>query len=98
MDNSFLAENFIFSQMIKKSDFLTQIKYWRDKNGREVDFIIEKEGRIDAYEVKCKRNLSKKDLFNIIYFKNTYKKANVFLININEINLSINSLQYFEVI
>ena len=58
---------------------------------------MEREGRVDVYEVKCKKSVGRKELFNILYFKNTYKKSNVFLVNMNKVNLNINSLQYFDI-
>ncbi|MCM8831836.1 MAG: ATP-binding protein [Candidatus Omnitrophica bacterium] len=100
VDNSFLIENYIFSELIKKSDFLTQIKFWRDKNGREVDFIIERENQIEAYEVKYKSTIKMKDLANLLYFKKIYKKAKLFLFNIVKPEIKIKnltSLFYFEI-
>ncbi|MDI6735481.1 MAG: ATP-binding protein [bacterium] len=82
MDNGFLSENFIFSQLQKKKDYWTEIKYWRDKNGREVDFIVQKDKELMAYEVKSKTNIKRKDLANLFYFKNLYKEAQLFLVNI----------------
>jgi len=100
VDNSFLIENFLFSQFIKKSDFLTQIKFWRDKNKREIDFVVEKEGKLAAYEVKYKNEIKRKNLSNLLYFKNTYKKAKIFLYNITKPKFrlkNLNTLNYFEV-
>ncbi len=44
-----LHENFIFLELIKK-DY--EVKYWRTKAKAEVDFVIEKEGKIYPIEVK----------------------------------------------
>jgi hypothetical protein len=99
-DAPFLLENFLFSQLIKKSDFLTQIKFWRDKNGREVDFVVEKEGVINAYEVKYKKEIKKKDLSYLFYFKNLYKNAKIYLFNITKPKTEfkeVKFISYFEV-
>ncbi len=48
-DIGFIKENFIFSELIKKS---IEPKYWRTNNGAEVDFIIEKGFSIYPLEVK----------------------------------------------
>lgn len=94
MDNGFIGENFIFSQIQKKKDYWTEIKYWRDKNGREVDFIVEKDKQLMAYEVKCKTNIKRKDLAHLLFFKNLYKEAQLFLINIEAVeDLEVNNLK-----
>lgn len=94
MDNAFLFENFIFSQLQKKKDYWTEIKYWRDKNGREVDFIVEKDRELMAYEVKCKTYIKRKDLSNLLFFKNLYKEAQLFLVNIEPVeDLGVDNLK-----
>lgn len=55
-DQGALNENFIASELIKKE---TELKYWRTKAGAEVDFIIEKEGKIIPIEVKSNLKNSK---------------------------------------
>jgi len=100
-DNGFLGENLFFSQMEKKKDYFTTIKYWRDKNGREVDFILEESGSLKAYEVKCKTNIKRKDLSNLFFFKSLYKDAQISLVNIEptqDLRLKdLTSYSYFEV-
>ena len=93
-DNSFLIENFLFCQFIKKDDYLTQIKFWRDKNGREVDFILEREKKLTAYEVKYKKIIKRQELTNLLYFKETYGNAQINIVNENRPNLEINDLHY----
>src|SRR3989338_1598496 len=48
-DKGFLLENFIASYVLDKDQ---KVKFWRTKNKAEVDFILEKEGRIYALETK----------------------------------------------
>lgn len=52
-DKGDLYENFVASELVKKGE---EIKYWRTKSKAEVDFIIEKEGKLLPIEVKS--NLS----------------------------------------
>ncbi|MCK4339141.1 MAG: DUF4143 domain-containing protein, partial [Candidatus Cloacimonetes bacterium] len=51
-DREELLENYILTQLIKKSDILTKIHYWRTKSKQEIDFIIQKENKLHAIEVK----------------------------------------------
>ena len=48
-DKGVLYENFVASELIKNN---LDIKYWRTKAKAEVDFIIEKNGKIIPIEVK----------------------------------------------
>jgi len=53
-DHGALVENFVYCEMCKSlSPLLDDIRYWRSKAGAEVDFVIERDGRIDAVEVKA---------------------------------------------
>ena len=53
-DHGALAENFVFGEICKSlGPVLDDIRYWRSKSGAEVDLIIERQGRIDAVEVKA---------------------------------------------
>ena len=53
-DHGALAENFVFSEICKSlGPVLDDIRYWRSKSGAEVDLVIERQGRIDAVEVKA---------------------------------------------
>jgi len=56
-DKGRLYENFIASEIAKKE---LNLKYWRTKSKAEVDFIIEKEGKIIPVEIKS--NLKKQKL------------------------------------
>lgn len=100
-DSAFLGENFFFSQLEKKRDYFTRVKYWRDKNGREVDFILEENGRLKAYEIKCKINIKRKDLSNLLFFGRLYKDARLFLVNLTPLGglriEGVESYSYFEI-
>ncbi len=76
-DRGELLENFVFSQLLKKADPLTKINYWRTKNKQEIDFILQKENKLFALEVKwndgSKQNLKK--------FKQVYPEADIYLVS-----------------
>jgi len=80
-DRSYLAENFVFNQLLKKKNDLSEIKYWRDKNGREIDFIVEEEQKLNAYEIKCKKRITSSDYSHLLFFKNEYTHAKLHLLN-----------------
>lgn len=99
-DQGFLIENFIFSQLQKKSDFLTEIKYWRDKNNREIDFIVEREDKLFAYEVKFRNTITPKMMANLLYFQKWYPNVKSYLINIQKPMLKIETIkemEYFQI-
>ncbi|HMA77357.1 MAG TPA: ATP-binding protein [Candidatus Krumholzibacteriaceae bacterium] len=101
-DNSFLLENYFFSQIIKKISWDTEIKYWRDKNEREVDFIIQKGNKINAYEIKNRKMIKKRDLSNLLFFKKSYTESKIYLLNFyfdtRLLNLNdLGLLRYYEI-
>jgi len=49
-DAGFLLENFIFSELVKAE--MDDIRYWRTKDGAEVDFIVHKKGMDVPIEIK----------------------------------------------
>jgi predicted AAA+ superfamily ATPase len=53
-DHGALVENLVFSELAKLTNpLLHTIRYWRSKAGAEVDFVLEHQGRILAFEVKA---------------------------------------------
>jgi len=48
-DKGALYENFVATELIKKQ---YELKYWRTKSKAEVDFVIEKNGKITPIEIK----------------------------------------------
>ena len=76
-DRGELLENYILTQLIKKSDILTKIHYWRTKSKQEIDFIIQKENKLHAIEVKWSRGPT----YNLKRFKKTYPKADIYTIS-----------------
>ena len=61
-DRGLIFENFSFSELLKtgsQETFAPQIRFWRTRTGAEIDFVTEKDGKINAYECKwSKENVS----------------------------------------
>jgi len=81
-DAGFLFESFILAEIIKSGQ--KKINFWQDKNMREVDFVIEKEGKIIPIEVKFKKKLKSEDFYGINAFLNSHKQIKTaFLLNLD---------------
>jgi len=64
-----IFETFVFNELCKQKSFLTdttQIYYYRTLDKKEIDFIIERNGKIVAIEVKFAKSVSKSDFKHII--------------------------------
>lgn len=85
-DAGFLFENFVFSEMIKKGVEMTGLKFWGDKNQREVDLIIDSPSRLIALEIKYKEKIKDTDFSGLRAFENMYghRQPSLFLVNIGE--------------
>lgn len=51
--------------------------HWRTAGGAEVDFVLEKAGKLYPIEIKCKTNITKGDLSGIKAFRETYQSNGV---------------------
>ena len=57
-----LWENFMVSEFYKKNAYLKlfqQLYFWRNYNGQEIDLVIEKDGNLQAFEFKWKKDSGK---------------------------------------
>lgn len=57
-----LWENFMVSEFFKKNSYLKlfqQMHFWRNYNGQEIDLIFEKNGKLEAFEFKWKKQNGK---------------------------------------
>ena len=52
-DAGALAEGWVFGELLKNLGLLDTIRYWRTRNGSEVDFVVERPGQRIAIEVKA---------------------------------------------
>lgn len=72
-----LFESFIYNQLsasMKAHDLEFRISTFRTEHGAEVDFIVEKDGRVFALEVKASRNVGATDLRGFESFRSFYGK------------------------
>ncbi len=72
-DSGFLFEGFVLSELIKSGT--DRIKYWQDKNKREVDLIIDKVSEQIPIEVKYKGVIKSNDFSGLIAYKKQYTKT-----------------------
>ena len=57
-----LWENFMVSELYKKNSYLKlfqQMYFWRNYNGQEIDLLFEKNGQLEAFEFKWKKQQGK---------------------------------------
>ena len=62
-----------------------QIKYWRDKKGHEVDFVINKRGREEPIAIECKWSAKDFDSKNLSKFRHYYPNGESYVVA-NDIN------------
>lgn len=55
-----------------------RIHYWRDRSGREVDFVLEKDGLLVAIEIKASRQVNLSDASGITAFRQSLGKGRSF--------------------
>ncbi len=79
-DVGFLAENFFFSEFLKKRLIMDNIYFWRDKQQHEVDFIIIKDNQLIPVEVKYQRFVKPVISSSLKYFVEKFKLANAVVI------------------
>ena len=93
-DAGALFENFIFCEF---KNIFSKIYFFRTKSGAEIDFVIEKEGKINLFEVKYKKLKKKIDERQL---KNFVKKQGNIIAEASVINLSLNlkndKIQYLD--
>lgn len=74
-DSGALLENFVFRELVEKD-----LKYYRTKNGAEVDFILN-----DTIPIEVKSNLSDfKISKSYHYFLENYNPPKAYLLNLNK--------------
>jgi predicted AAA+ superfamily ATPase len=52
--------------------------FWRDRSGREVDFVLEKDGVLVALEIKASKQVSPSDADGIVAFRQSLGKSQRF--------------------
>lgn len=89
-----IFENYVLSELVKQG-FIP--KYWRTKNGVEVDFVIEKEGEIIPIEVKLNAEEHKieKSFHSFIEIYNPKRAFIVFYEGTERDNKILNCMVHF---
>jgi hypothetical protein len=80
-DSGFLFEAFVLQELTKSG--IENVRYWQDKEKREVDFVINNSGSQVPIEVKYKKKLKKADLGGINAFHKTYGPSQSYLVNLS---------------
>ncbi len=79
-DKGAMLENFVFRELVEKD-----VKYYRTKNGAEVDFIID-----DSIPIEIKSNLSSMKISKSYhYFLENYKPKIGYVLNFNQIGSKV---------
>ena len=99
-DQGQLAENFVFTQIeyVKEAD--TELNFWRTKAGVEIDFVVNRSGKLFLYEVKYNKSVSKLPAaIKSFAQKYHYEKAYIVTGKINVLlnNSLNNSLLFWEI-
>ncbi len=84
-----LWENFVFMELVKSENLVPgdNLFFYRDQNGVEIDFVIEKKGELIFVEAKAGENTDiKKVNFNKVVplFEKKYKIKKILALNMNE--------------
>ncbi len=74
-DASFLFEGYVISELIKAGVETERIKFWRTKNRREVDVILDVDGRVRPVEIKYKNVIGRSDTLGLRRFVDMYPDA-----------------------
>jgi predicted AAA+ superfamily ATPase len=77
-DLGYLWEHFVLNEISARTQS-REIKYWRDKAGREVDFIIAPRGH-SPMAVECKWSSSDVDVSGIRAFRHLYPEGQNFIV------------------
>lgn len=75
-----IAENFVFNYFTLKEK---NIYFWRQRN-KEIDFLLEKEGKILPVEVKYQSKIKQEDIKTILYFCRKKKLKEAIIISRDE--------------
>ncbi|HMQ63168.1 MAG TPA: ATP-binding protein [Flavilitoribacter sp.] len=67
-----LFENLIIAEILKQryqTEWSPELYYWRESNGREIDLLAERNGKIVAAEIKSSSTLNSSFFENLLFFK-----------------------------
>ncbi|MBI4453160.1 DUF4143 domain-containing protein, partial [Candidatus Woesearchaeota archaeon] len=80
-DSGFMFETFVLSELKKQGN--QNLRFWQDKNGYEIDIILEKDSMLMPVEIKFKQSIKLDDFKGLNAFLKEYKKTKKsYLINL----------------
>jgi predicted AAA+ superfamily ATPase len=82
-DAGFLFENIIFSEILKNGVESSELKFWGDKNQREVDLVVDIPSCLTALEIKYKRKIKGTEFSGLRAFENMYRHRQPLLLLVN---------------
>ena len=56
-----------------------KVHYWRDRAGHEADFVLEKAGKLVAFEIKASNQVTSSDAIGIRTFRDDLKRKASFV-------------------
>lgn len=85
-DSGFLFETFIVAELLKAGVEPDGLRYWGDKNQREVDFVVDGVDRLTGLEIKFKKRVKEEDFTGLRVFGDLYghRELSLFLLNLGE--------------
>jgi predicted AAA+ superfamily ATPase len=73
-----LLEQFVGLELIRQCRLLlprARVRFWRDPDGPEIDWVLESHGKLFPIEVKWTENPKEREIKNLITFLTEYKNA-----------------------
>ena len=83
IDKGALFENWLFTELIKNSEFNDTLHFWRSKGGAEVDFVRQRGKTLEGFEAKAGRMDKPKLSRSARSFIEAYSPESFFVVNIN---------------
>jgi len=82
LDAGFVLENAVFIEIVSNLRPLNKMRFWRTKQGSEVDFLILSKGKITPFEVKIKPKKFNVSL-SFANFIKKYSPKKAFMVNLS---------------
>ncbi len=81
-----LFEGFVVSEILKAGGDPESLHYWRSKDGKEVDIVIDRVSSLLPIEVKYKSRLKAGDLSNLRFFLDAYQVSKGLLVSLGPLD------------
>jgi hypothetical protein len=85
-DAGSLFEGFVLSEMLKAGESAASLHYYRSKDGREVDLVVDRVSTLWPIEIKHKRKLKAGDLLGLRHFMETYEIPRGHVVSLGELD------------